>query len=67
LVTYVGVQLKIEPDEIQKYALHQQTISEHQIRIRQYLNLDTSFSVSNVKHAVWLVIINQYERIKAMV
>ena len=39
LATYAGVQLKIEPDEIHKYALRQQTISEHQIRIRQYLNL----------------------------
>ena len=39
LATYAGVQLKIEPDEIHRYALRQQTISEHQIRIRQYLNL----------------------------
>ena len=39
LATYAGVQLKIEPDEIQKYASNQQTISDHQTRIRQYLNL----------------------------
>lgn len=39
LATYAGVQLKIAPDEICRYASRQQTISEHQIRIRQYLNL----------------------------
>jgi TnpA family transposase len=39
LVTYTGVQLGIEPDEIQNYASRQQTISQHQIRIRRYLNL----------------------------
>jgi TnpA family transposase len=39
LLQFVSVQIGIEPDEIQKYALRQQTISQHQIRIRQYLNL----------------------------
>lgn len=39
LAIYAGVQLKIEPDKIHKYALRQQTISDHQIRIRQYLHL----------------------------
>jgi len=39
LANYAGVQLNIEPDEIYRYALRQQTISEHQIRIRQYLDL----------------------------
>jgi len=40
LATYIGVQLNIEPDEIQKYTSRQQTVSDHQVRIRQYLNLE---------------------------
>jgi len=39
LLQFISVQVGIEPDEIHKYASHQQTISQHQIRIRQYLNL----------------------------
>ena len=39
LVTFTGVQLQIEPDEIHQYASRQQTISQHQIRIRRYLDL----------------------------
>ena len=39
LLTFVGVQLKIDPNEIHKYTSRQQTISQHQIRIRKYLGL----------------------------
>ena len=39
LLQFVSVQIGIEPDEIQKYSLRQQTVSQHQTRIRQYLNL----------------------------
>ena len=39
LVAFAGVQLQIEPDEIHQYASRQQTISQHQIRIRRYLDL----------------------------
>lgn len=31
LVTYTGIQLGIEPNEIQNYASRQQTISQHQV------------------------------------
>ena len=37
LLTFVGIQLKIDPNEIHKYISRQQTISQHQIRIRRYL------------------------------
>ena len=39
LLTYTSIQLGIDSEEINKYTLRQQTISQHQIRIRQYLNL----------------------------
>jgi len=39
LLTYTGVQLSLDTSEIHKYTSRQQTISEHQIRIRRYLNL----------------------------
>jgi len=39
LVTFTGVQLEIDPDEMDRYRQRQQTLSEHQIRIRDYLKL----------------------------
>jgi len=39
LLTYTSVQLGINTSEIHQYTSRQQTISEHQIRIRYYLNL----------------------------
>lgn len=39
LLTYTSVQLGILASEIHQYTSRQQTISEHQIRIRCYLNL----------------------------
>lgn len=34
LLQFISVQVGIEPDGIHEYASHQQTISQHQIRIR---------------------------------
>ncbi len=39
LLTYVALQLEAPPQEIETYTTRQQTVSEHQIRIRQYLSL----------------------------
>ncbi len=39
LLTFVSVQLKIDENEINSYQKRRQTISQHQIRILNYLNL----------------------------
>ena len=39
LLAFTGAQLGIDPDQIDWYSQRQQTISEHQIRIRDYLGL----------------------------
>lgn len=39
LLTFVSVQLSMDPSEIHKYTLRQPTISEHQTRIKNYLKL----------------------------
>src|SRR5262249_17331758 len=39
LLVFTGAQLGIDPDQIDWYSQRQQTISEHQIRIRSYLQL----------------------------
>jgi Domain of unknown function (DUF4158) len=39
LLAFTGAQLGIDPDRIDWYCQRQQTISEHQIRIRDYLRL----------------------------
>ena len=39
LLTYIGVQLDLDSDLIQQYTQRQQTISQHQARLRQYLQL----------------------------
>ena len=38
-MTYVGIQLDVPDGEIGLYATRQQTVSQHQIRIRRYLEL----------------------------
>ncbi len=37
LLTFIGLQIGMEPDSIKKYAKRRETISEHQARIRHYL------------------------------
>lgn len=39
LLVYTGVQLQLDPESIEPYRRRQQTISDHQIRIRDYLGL----------------------------
>jgi TnpA family transposase len=39
LLAFTGAQLGIDPDQIDWYSQRQQTISEHQVRIRDYLRL----------------------------
>lgn len=39
LLTYTAIQIDIEPDRITEYSSRQQTVSEHQIDIRQHLGL----------------------------
>ncbi len=39
LLTYVGMQLDVPDKEIEPYTTRRQTISEHQIRLRRYLQL----------------------------
>jgi len=39
LLVYAGVQLQLDPESIEPYRRRQQTISDHQIRIRDYLGL----------------------------
>ena len=41
LLTFVSVQLQIDENEINSYQKRRQTISQHQIRIKEYLNLET--------------------------
>ena len=38
LLTFISIQLSIDSSEIDKYTLRQQTISQHQRKILQYLN-----------------------------
>ncbi len=39
LLNYVGIQLELSDDQIELYSTRQQTVSQHQTRIRHYLRL----------------------------